>query len=275
MDTKIFDRVEKKYLITKDQRQTLLKQIRQYLREDHYFESEIFSIYFDNENFDLIIQSIDHPIFKGKLRARSYGGYDKVFLEIKTKIRGFAYRHDLLENDDSLKDNNVGYKRRVLITLQDYEKFVKSKATAEELAAQNIEHGTDLQIAREIDYMRKYFNLKPQILIYYNRESYIDGNGLRITFDTDLHYRTSSLKFSKNARDKVFFKTDKNIIMEIKANGVMPLWLVKALSAERIYPEQFSKISKIYERIITASKNRSQSKKSTKAANKTRKEQDV
>ena len=37
--------------------------------------------------------------------------------------------------------------------------------------------------------------------------------------------------------------------MEIKAHGVLPLWLVKKLSAERIFPQQFSKVGKIYQKI--------------------------
>ena len=37
--------------------------------------------------------------------------------------------------------------------------------------------------------------------------------------------------------------------MEIKAHGTLPLWLVKILSTERIYPEQFSKIGKVYTKL--------------------------
>ena len=37
--------------------------------------------------------------------------------------------------------------------------------------------------------------------------------------------------------------------MEVKANGALPLWLVKIMSELKIYPQRFSKIGKIYERI--------------------------
>ena len=254
MNEKIFDRIEKKYLIAEAEQATLLKLIKKNMHEDKYFESEVYNIYFDTDNFDLIIQSIDNPIFKEKLRARSYGGYDKVFLEIKTKIRGYAYRHDLLENDDTLKDNNLGYKRRVLITHDDFDKLIAKLATVEELAAKDIEQPSDLQIAREVDYMINHFNLKPQVLVYYNRASYVDDNSSRITFDTDLRFRHQNLKFTKNPTDKTLLNTDKNIIMEIKAHGAMPLWLVHRLSALQIYPVQFSKIGKVYE-LIRKEKN--------------------
>ena len=102
--------------------------------------------------------------------------------------------------------------------------------------------------------MISYFDLKPRILVYYNRESYSGEDGLRITFDEKLKYRDKDLNFTKKASDKLYFKNGKNIIMEIKAHGVMPLWLVKALSLNEAYPERFSKIGKIYE-LIRKEKN--------------------
>ena len=227
MDEKIFDRTEKKYLIDTRTKKKVLTAIKNEIEKDKYFESEIFNIYFDTDNFDLIIKSIDNPNFKEKLRARAYGGYDKVFLEIKTKMRG--------------KGDAVGQKRRVLITHQDYKKLVRGEKTVAELS--------NSQIAKEVDYLISYFKLKPQILLYYNRESYVGKNNLRITFDKKLSYRDDSLDFKRKVSDKRYFNDKKNIIMEIKVQNAMPLWLVKVLSENKIYPERFSKIGKIYEKI--------------------------
>ena len=235
MEEKVFDRIEKKYLITKAQKKVLLKAINKNMKKDSYHRSEVLNIYFDNDNYDLIIQSIDRPVFKEKLRARSYGGYDRVFLEIKTKLKG--------------KEYNLGYKRRVMITYDDFEELVNRRKTLVELSKRAVETGNDLQIAKEVDYLMERFDLKPKILVLYNRESYKDNEGLRITFDENLKYRDKNLSFDKGKRDKIYFKDDHNIIMEVKAHGVMPLWLVKLMSEERIYPQQFSKIGKIYERL--------------------------
>jgi SPX domain protein involved in polyphosphate accumulation len=254
MNEKIFSRIEKKYLITSKEQTALLKLIKKHMKKDNYFDSEIYNIYFDTENYDLIIQSIDHPVFKEKLRARSYGGYDKVFIEIKTKIRGLAYRKDLLEDDDIVKDNNLSYKRRVLLSHEDYNKLITGEANVKTLAAQLVEKGSDAQIAKEIDYMIEHFNLKPRILLYYNRESYVNEDRLRVTFDTDVHYRDQDLEFTKKSNDQILLNDDKNIIMEIKAHGAMPLWLVRHLSTAHIYPTQFSKIGKAYE-LIRKEKN--------------------
>lgn len=235
MNDKVFDRIEKKYLITKAQKKELLESIKDYLEEDGYYKSEVLNLYFDNDNYDLITQSIDWDGFKEKLRARSYGGYDRVFLEIKTKIR--------------VKDNNIGYKRRIMITHDDFKELVAGKRTLAELSQRSVETENDLQIAKEVDYLIEHFNLQPKILVIYNRESYKNDDGLRITFDENLKYRDKNLSFLKGKHDKIYFKDDHNIIMEVKAHGVMPLWLVKKMSELKIYPQQFSKIGKIYERI--------------------------
>lgn len=234
-DQKTFDRIEKKCLITKAQKKKILPVIKKFMEKDGYYKSEVFNIYFDTDNYDLIIQSIEQPVFKEKLRARSYGGYDKVFFEIKTKLCG--------------DENNVGYKRRVRITKNDYEKLVKGKTTVLELMKNNADSPHDYQVAKEVDYLIQYFDLKPKILVFYKRESYQGENGLRITFDENLKYRVKNVRFSTSKFDKKYFENEKDIIMEIKAHGVLPLWLVRKMSEEKIFPEQFSKVGKIYQKI--------------------------
>ena len=236
MDGKVFDRIEKKYLITRADRKELLKVIKKNMHKDSYFKSEVFNIYFDTDNYDLIIQSIDQPVFKHKLRARSYGGYDRVFLEIKTKLRG--------------PDLNPGYKRRIMITNDEFKDLVDKKTTLLELAEAPGRTKHDMQIAKEVDYLIKHFDLKPRILVTYNRESYKGEDGLRITFDERLRYRTKNLYFLKGKRDKIYFKDKQNVILEIKAHGVLPLWLTDELTKLKIYPQQFSKVGKIYQKII-------------------------
>ena len=234
-DQKTFDRIEKKCLITIEQKYHMLNVIREHMKEDGYFISEVFNIYFDTDNYDLIIQSIEQPTFKEKLRARSYGGYNKVFFEIKTKLCG--------------KENNVGYKRRVRVTKRDYNNLTKGKTTVLDLMPKNADSPNDYQVAKEVDYLISHFDLKPKILVFYTRESYQGEDGLRITFDENLKYRTKNVNFTKQKFDQNYFNDEKNIIMEIKAHGVLPLWLVKKLSAERIFPQQFSKVGKIYQKI--------------------------
>lgn len=235
MDKKIFDRIEKKYLITPAIKKEIFDLAVKNMKRDKYFRSEVFNVYFDTDNYDLIIKSIDNPDFKEKLRARAYGGYDKVFLEIKTKLKQGSVR--------------VGYKRRILITHGDYRKFIAKEKTAVELASSKIESANDLQIAGEVDYLVNYFDLKPKILVYYNRTSFVDEGSLRVTFDENLSFRDSDFTFKRKVHDKHYFNGKKCIIMEVKTNGGMPLWLVKVLTKHKAFPERFSKIGKVYELI--------------------------
>ena len=147
------------------------------------------------------------------------------------------------------EDNNIGYKRRVMITHKDFDELIKGKATMLELASRSVETAHDLQIAKEVDYLIKHFSLKPKLLIMYDRESYKGEDNLRITFDEKLKYRHKNLKLIKGKRDKIYFKDKQNIIMEVKAHGIIPLWLTKAMSEGKIYPQQFSKVGRVFEKL--------------------------
>lgn len=241
MNTGVFDRIEKKHLITGRQQKRLLKTIRQHVKKDEFHKTEICNIYFDNNNYDLIIGSIDWVDFKAKIRARYYQGYDYVFLELKTKIRG--------------DEENIGYKRRVQISLRDYKTFSRGQRTLVELLRQNHSDSRSLQIAKEIDYLVEKFNLVPKILVMYDRENYEDGEGLRITFDKNLRFRDKNLSFIPRKNDTIYFKDERNVIMEVKAHGAVPVWLVDAMTEQNIFPERFSKIGNIYQKIYQKGKN--------------------
>ena len=106
---KIFRRIEEKYVITKEQYEFLLKKISNHIERDKYFESTICNIYFDTIQNDLLIRSMDKPVYKMKVRLRSYGiprKKDDVFLEVKSKHKDI-----------------VG-KRRVKIKLNDFYKYI-------------------------------------------------------------------------------------------------------------------------------------------------------
>ena len=223
MNENVFRRVEKKYLITEKQKDAFLKLIDDYIEKDEYFESHISNIYFDNDKFDLITTSIEKPLFKAKLRLRSYDVpslEDKVFLEIKDKYKGV-----------------VG-KRRIKIKLSDFYKYLETGSTKDE------------QIMREIDYYFKKYDLHPQIFVAYDRLSYKgrDNKNIRITIDENLRSRTEDLRLELGSNGKKYFQ-DREYIMEIKILDAMPLWLARSLSTLKIYPTSFSKVGSIYKKL--------------------------
>jgi len=236
MDANVFDRIEKKYLISESQKKHIISIIKLHMKKSKYYKSEVFNLYFDTDQFDLISQSIDWGDFKHKLRARSYSGYDRVFLEIKTKVRG--------------SDVNPGYKRRAMITHSEFKNLSNKKQTLLEIMHGRDSSSRDLQIAREVDYLISEFNLRPKVLVLYHRESFSGEDCLRITFDERLRYRADNLCFVKKKHDKMYFKGGQNIIMEIKSQTPFPLWLSRVLSENKIFPQRFSKIGKVYEKLI-------------------------
>lgn len=221
----IFRRVEEKYLLTEDDYNNLMERISSYLEKDKFYESTISNIYFDNQNNDLIINSLDKPVYKEKIRLRSYSKRPDldsfVFLEKKDKYEGI-----------------VG-KRRIKMTLKEFYDYLN-----------NHKYDKSNQIMNEIDYYINYYDLKPTIYIAYDRKSYIgkDNSNLRLTIDTNLRSRMSNLKLELGDSGKKYFK-NKYYIMEIKTLGAMPLWLVRSLSELNIFPSSFSKYGKIYESI--------------------------
>lgn len=213
----IFERKEKKYLLTKNEKNALLAAITDRLTPDKHGPSTICSLYFDTPDFRIIRASIDARTYKEKLRLRCYGTPDmdsSVFLELKKKFKG------------------VVYKRREKISLAAaYEYIETDKPPA------------DTQIMREIDWMRKSSgNIAPAILLAYDREAYYSEEipGLRLTFDTNVRFRTDDLRLEHGPDGTPLLQAG-TYVLEIKTLGAMPLWLTHELDARSIYPTSFSK----------------------------------
>lgn len=217
----IFNRVEQKYVLTKSEKDNLLRLINKYIKKDEYFDSIISNIYFDDFNNRLIINSMEKPIYKDKVRLRGYGDINKnsnVFFEIKNKYKGV-----------------VG-KRRIMMKLDDFYKYLNGEMVFSE------------QIMKELDYLIKIYNLKPKIFISYHRNSYKGINDdIRITFDNNLISRRYDLNLESGIYGDKYFDDD-NYIMEIKTLNGYPMWLVEALSNLKIYPNSFSKYGSIYKK---------------------------
>lgn len=210
-----FRRYEKKYLLEKDQYENILNDLRPYIERSKFYDSQIRSIYYDTDKFQLIRRSIEKPEYKEKLRVRSYAdaeGDDKVYVELKKKFDGIVYkRRCKAKCDDVLND------------------------------IYNCKMNND-QVYEEIKYALQYYGkLRPAIYIGCSRTSYYakEDENLRITFDKDMKYRMKHLNFKASELDKPI--NDK-VIMEIKIGESMPLWLSEILDKNKAYPRGFSKV---------------------------------
>ena len=90
-----FERYEKKYMLTPAQLRVRLTGMKAHLVPDQYGKYTICNIYYDTPDWRLIRASLEKPVYKEKLRVRSYGVAapdGKVFVEIKKKFDGVVYK---------------------------------------------------------------------------------------------------------------------------------------------------------------------------------------
>jgi len=223
MSIEVFRRTEKKYLLNEEQYNNLFNKIEPFLEKDKYFKSTICNIYYDTCNSDLILSSMEKPVYKEKIRLRSYkvpNVNSEVFLEIKKKYK------------------EVVGKRRIEIKLKDFYDYYNLKKIPD----------VNKQIMEEIDYCFNKYNLVPSLFIGYDRLSYYskDNKSLRITIDTNIRSRTEDLSLELGDSGHLLFK-EKKYLMEIKVLGSFPMWFVNVMSELKIYPVSFSKYGKIYQ----------------------------
>ncbi len=221
-----FRRIEKKYMLNTKQYNEVLKRMNSKMKEDAYGVSKICNIYFDSPNYELARRSIEKPFYKDKVRLRSYNTPNKdskVYLEIKRKVYG------------------VVTKRRIALILKDAEKYLKFGKMQHE----------DMQVANEIDYYFKYYDLEPKAYISYDRCAYYDINdeNFRITFDRNIIARTDDLDLKiESYGEKIL--PDYNYVMEVKTLGAIPLWFVKIISDLKLQQCTYSKYGEVYTNII-------------------------
>lgn len=223
----VFKRYELKYLITPAQKDALLAVMAPHMALDQYGRTTIRNIYFDTPNYRIIRRSIEKPVYKEKLRIRSYRRatpHSQVFVELKKK-----YDH-------------VVYKRRLSLDETEALDWLEGRLHCRQ----------DSQIAREIDYFLAFYEgLRPMVFLSYEREAYYcrDGGDFRVTFDENVLCRRDALSLEAEIGGSPILPEGK-VLMEIKCAGGIPLWMTEALAAQRIFRTTFSKYGTAYQNLI-------------------------
>lgn len=231
-DELVFKRVEKKYILSKEQLDKFLLEISNYIKKDNHDEYTIKNVYYDTDNFQLIRNSLDKPLYKEKLRIRCYDclkNQNNVYVEIKKKF------------------NKTVIKRRVSLNYQEALNYLGA----------NIKPSCDSQILHEIDYFINFYKLKPKLYLAYERVAYCGNSdpSLRITIDKNIRYRMDNYDINDDTNCNLLMNNDKYLI-EIKTCTNFPLWLAKALNENELFPQSFSKYGNSYKEIIKNGGNR-------------------
>ncbi|MDE7183128.1 MAG: polyphosphate polymerase domain-containing protein [Lachnospiraceae bacterium] len=226
-DQAVFERYEIKYMMTRRQQRAVLAAMLPYMKLDDYGHTTIRNIYFDTDTYRLVRRSIEKPVYKEKLRIRSYRqvtAQDKVFIELKKKY------------------NDVVYKRRESL----------SQLETLEWLVQDTPFPKATQIGNEIDYFFQYYGtLKPKVFLSYEREAFyaLDGSDFRVTFDEQILARQEELSLSREIWGESLLD-ENQVLMEIKTSGGIPIWMARVLTQQKLYKTSFSKYGTAYEKLI-------------------------
>ena len=221
-----FKRYEKKYMLTPYQLTQMLAGIKDRMGADEFGRYTICNIYYDPDDFQLIRASLEKPVYKEKLRMRSYGvpgSQDGVFVELKKKF------------------DSVVYKRRTVMKAADAVSYIHNGVIPQQ----------EDQICREIDWFMGIYHPKPKVFIAYDRTAFagIEDPELRVTFDTNLRWRDRNLDLRAGDYGEPLLPSDQ-ILMEIKIPGTAPAWLAHLLSETGVFPTSFSKYGTCYRQNI-------------------------
>ncbi len=217
-----FKRYEQKYLLNAEQYTVFKKRLDEYIQPDEYFSSTVCSVYYDTDDFRFIRNSIDGPVYKEKLRLRSYNvpsADSVVFIELKEKFMGLVY------------------KRRIAMTVFEAMDYLSGRSVLKD----------DSQPGREIDWFLRSNSISPKVFLASDREAYVgkEDNELRITFDRDIRWRGDDLDLTLGSYGENVTESGQ-VLMEIKMPESSPIWLARMLSEEKIFPTAFSKYGTCY-----------------------------
>ncbi len=223
---KRFNRFELKYIITAEERDALVPAILQQMRPDLAASPSgaytVASLYYDTADRAFMRAKIEGIKFRRKLRIRRYGqlvGDDpEVAVEIKQRI------------------NRTTQKRRLFVPL----------SVAYALCA-GVESGLadagDLKVAGEVIFLSRALTLYPTCVVGYVRQAYVGGPyepGLRITFDHALWAKVAKEGLSTSVPRHALLRPDV-VVMEVKANNAVPMWLAHLLARHRCPLRRYSK----------------------------------
>lgn len=234
MAIEVFNRVEAKYLISDECYERLRERLSEFMEADEHSRNgeyyTICNIYYDTPDNDLIRRSLEKPVYKEKLRLRSYGVVtpeDKVFLEIKKKYKG------------------VVNKRRTKLRLAEAYAFIETKELPKLAPYMNG------QVLRELQYMLSRMDLQPALFLSYDRVAMFgkENRDFRVTFDRNITTRRYDLGLHYGIYGDQLLP-ENQWIMEIKIDKAMPMFMTKLLSELKIYPASFSKYGTEYKRFV-------------------------
>lgn len=211
-----FNRFELKYVIDDAVAARLSEALAENMHIDPHGDAGLYrvtSLYYDSPDYACFRSKVEGIKYRRKVRIRTYGLAaesldDLVALEIKQRI------------------NRTVQKRRIRCTLRDATDLIARTRSFES------EDPDDQAVISEIEYLARVLSLRPACVISYLREAWVGGTyepGLRITFDRQLSVRGPEHGLFGGLPDHLFARPSE-VILEVKADEAVPLWVTRLLA---------------------------------------------
>ncbi len=236
-------RYERKYLVPYEALDSLRSRIKPFVRPDIYANGNgngsylpqysVRSIYFDTRNLDCHQEKTEGVELRKKFRIRTYNDYSNeavAVFEIKKKIENRIQKHRSFAEWEDVT---------LLMETADIEKYIQPDET-----------GQSAEDASRFFFHIKKRNMKPTVLIVYEREAYhgLFDPGVRITFDKNIRSLISpGLKDMFKKRDlKQIYRN--HFILEIKYfTPEMPTWAKSLIEEFKLRHQALSKYTLGYD----------------------------
>jgi hypothetical protein len=185
---------------------------------------QVTSLYFDTADARFYHAKVDGLKFRRKLRVRRYGTLTadrdfRVTVEVKQRI------------------NRTTQKRRLALPIAD------AIALCEGSLELTFEDPKDEQVASEVHFLTEALVLRPTCTVSYMRQAFMGSiyePGLRLTFDRGLWCRHPQWGLGPTGPHYVILPPDE-VILEVKANDLVPQWVPRLLATHGVTLSRFSK----------------------------------
>lgn len=229
------ERYELKYLIPLSLVGPISQFVERYCEMDYYSRVSpdqfytINSLYLDTPSLYLLRFKEAANAFSFNMRVRSYGGSPQppYFFEIKYKLRDFVR------------------KKRAKVDTADWMDILEWGQVPA-----GMELGSRMNLENFI-FMKQTYNVGPVILTQYRRKAYLSfiDDYARVTFDRDLRYQEmdrwcvtpDEKDLSHYDHPGSFEEPGCNVILELKCEKKIPLWMVDLIRYFQLEQGSFSK----------------------------------
>ncbi len=222
-------RHELKFIVPVGAAETLYRELEVYCDYDKHAgvtkSYEVASVYYDTEDLQFYWDREESVGYRRKIRLRSYnseGESKALFVEIKEKHKQFVCkkRANLTSNE-------------ILTKTSLHDRIPLSEV---------LSYLDDTAEGREISYLHKRLELKPIVMIRYQRKAILPRfeNDMRITLDTELWGGGTSLAQRDDSQERSLIAPGSGIF-EVKTNFNVPLWLQSILLRYELRQTKFSK----------------------------------